>query len=100
MFDMAGFVEVKRLLEQVELVESKLTSNEREMFRSLLSKYHEPGHTDFDDRICLEVILRNVEVRKGFNFDPARDPGRAIELPRADRSEPETGGVNGGDKSR
>ena len=84
MFDMARFVEVKRLLEQVEQVESKLTSNEREMFRSLLSKYDEPGGTAFDDQICLEVILRNVEVRKGFNFDPARDPGRNIELPRVD----------------
>lgn len=88
MFDMAGFVEVKRLLEQVERVESKLTSNEREMFRGLLTKYDEPGHTDFDDRICLEVILRNVEIRKGFGFDPARDPGRVIELPRADGDEP------------
>ena len=88
MFDMARFVEVKRLLEQVERVESKLTSNEREMFRSLLTKYDEPGHTDFDDRICLEVILRNVEVRKGFGFDPSRDPGRVIELPRADGDEP------------
>ncbi len=100
MFDMARFVEVKGLLEQVEQVESKLTSNEREMFRSLLSKYDEPGRTDFDDRICLEVMLRNVKVRKGFNFDPARDPGRAIDLPRVDGSEPETGGVNGGNKSR
>ena len=92
MFDMAQFVEVKQLLEQVERIESKLTSNEREMFRSLLSKYDEPGHIDFDDRICLEVILRNVEVRKGFNFDPGRDPGRSIDLPRVDGSEPESGG--------
>lgn len=100
MFDMARFVEVKQLLEQVELVESELTSNEREMFRSLLSKYDEPGDTAFDDRICLEVMLRNVEVRKGFNFDPARDPGRVIDLPRVDGSEPETGGANAGDKPR
>ena len=92
MFDMAQFVEVKRLLEQIEPVESTLTPNEREMFRSLLVKYSEPGHTDFDDKICLEVILRNVEIRKGFRFDPARDPGRVIDLPRAKENGPEEPG--------
>ena len=83
MFDMAKFVEVKSLLDRIEQVEPKLTPNEREMFRSLAAKYSEPVHTDFDDQICLEVILRNVEIRKGFNFDPARDPTRVIDLPRA-----------------
>ncbi len=81
MFEMAKFVEVKRLLDQVEAVETGLTPNEREMFRSLLAKYAEPGQTDFDDQVCLEVILRNVEIRKGYNIDPVRDPGRVIDLP-------------------
>lgn len=90
MFDMAKYVEVKRLLEQIERVEPKLTSNEREMFRSLAAKYSEPAPSDFDDQICLEVILRNVEIRKGFNFDPARDPAKVIDLPRAAGSDNES----------
>lgn len=82
MFDMARHVEIKRLLEQLAEVEDKLLPNELEMVRSLAAKYDEPGHGDFDDVTCLEVILRNVEVRKGFNMDPKRDAGRVIDMPR------------------
>ncbi len=32
---------------------------------------------------CLDVILRNVEIRKGYDFDATIDGGRVIELPRA-----------------
>ena len=82
MFDMARHVEIKRLLEQLAEVEDKLLPNELEMLRSLAAKYDEPGHGDFDDVTCLEVILRNVEVRKGFKMDPKRDSGRVIDMPR------------------
>ena len=82
MFDMARHVEIKRLLEQLAEVEDKLLPNELEMVHSLAAKYDEPGHGDFDDVTCLEVILRNVEVRKGFKFDTKRDAGRVIDMPR------------------
>ena len=40
------------------------------------------------DATALEVILRNVEVRKGYDFDPRRDGGRVIDLPRSGDKKP------------
>ena len=85
MFDMARHVEVMSLLEKLQAVEDQLLPNELEMVRSLRAKYAEPGHNDFDDVTCLEVILRNVEVRKGYRIDPKRDGGRVIDMPRKPR---------------
>ena len=82
MFDMARFVEVKRLLEAVEAVEDRLTAGELEMYRSLRTKCAEPVHGDFDDVTCLEVILHNVEIRKDYRIDPKKDASRVIELTR------------------
>ena len=81
MFNMARHAEAMRLLEAVAAVADELTPNELELYRSLKAKYEQPGHNDFDDAVCLEVILRNIEVRKGFNMDPRKDPGRVIEIP-------------------
>ena len=82
MFDMARHAEVTRLLDAVEAAADRLTPNELELYRSLKAKYAAPDHNDFDDAVCLEVILRNIEVRKRHNMDPRKDPGRVIELER------------------
>ncbi len=87
MFDMTSFAEVKRLLEEVGALEEQLTSNELEMYRSLKAKYDEPGHTAFDDKICLEVILRNVKIRAGYRLEPGDTSGRVIDMPRKSGSE-------------
>jgi len=42
-----------------------LTSNEQEMLSHLRWKYVVPDHGDFDDKIYLEVMLRNVAIRRG-----------------------------------
>ncbi len=78
MFDMASFVEVKTLLQAVAAVESKLSANELEMYRSLEAKYQEPGHTSFDDKICLEVMLRNIKIRTGYGLDSGARAERSI----------------------
>ena len=82
MFDMTSFAEVKRLLEELGALEARLTSNELEMYRSLKAKYEEPGQTAFDDKICLEVILRNVKIRAGYRLEPGDTAGRVIDMPR------------------
>ena len=82
MFDMTGYVELKRLLTKVGAIEEKLMPNELEMLRSLLAKYVEPLNPDPYDVTSLNVMLRNVEVRKGYRFDSRRDGGRVINLPR------------------
>jgi hypothetical protein len=95
MFSLADFAEVKRLLEAVAVVEEGLTPNELELYRSLKAKYDDPGAGSFDDKTCLEVILRNIEIRKGYRLVPGDTAGRVIDMPRVGRdgpgsSEPET----------
>ena len=82
MFNMAGYVELKRPLTKVEALEEKLMPNELEMLRSLKANYVGPLNPDPFDVTSLNVMLRNVEIRKGYRFDPKKDGGRVINLPR------------------
>ena len=41
-----------------------------------------PALAIFDDTTCLEVLLRNVEIRRNYGLDARKDTGRTIELPR------------------
>ena len=86
MFNMTGYVELKRLLTEVEAIEEKLTPNELDMLRSLKAKYNEPLNPDPFDVTSLNVMVRNVEIRRGYRFDPRKDGGRVINLPRTGAS--------------
>ena len=85
MFDMIAYAVFKARLDELGAVEDELMPNERETYRSLALKYAEPATPDATDAVCLDVILRNVEIRKGYDFDPATDGGRVIDLPRGRR---------------
>jgi hypothetical protein len=80
-------IQVNRLLDQLAAIEEKLTPNERELFHKLKAKYRDPGATGFDDKTCLEVMLRNVEIRRGYALDPKDTVGRIIDLPRTGDAE-------------
>ena len=84
---LSELAQVMELLDRLAAVEEELTPNERELFRSLKAKYEaaEPG--SFEDKTCLEVMLRNVEVRRGYGLDPQDTVGRIIDLPRKDDAE-------------
>ncbi|MFQ5785047.1 MAG: hypothetical protein ACE5H8_09515 [Alphaproteobacteria bacterium] len=82
MFDIAPFVEIQRLIAAVERLGARLAPAEREVLGELAAKYVEPVAVDATDRTCLEVILRNVEIRKAYGADPERDTGRVIEFER------------------
>ena len=41
-----------------------------------------PDHGDFDDKICLVVMLRNVAIRKGYTMETKNDAARVIEITR------------------
>ena len=82
MVDLAAHVALQRLIEAADAVEESLMPNEREMLHSLRAKYRAPIDVDPFDATALEVILRNVEVRRGYDFDPRKDGGRVIDLPR------------------
>ena len=83
MVELVAFVALQRLIEAADAVEESLMPNEREMLHSLREKYRAPTDVDPFDTTALEVILRNVEVRKGYAFDPRKDGGRVIDLPRS-----------------
>ena len=87
MFNMAGYAEVKRLIGELQAVENQQMPNELEMLRSLKLKYTKPLTPDPFDQISLNVMLRNVEIRKGYRFEPRKDGGRIINLPHIGASE-------------
>ena len=88
MVELVAYVALQRLVEAAEAVEESLMPNEREMLHSLKAKYRDPMDVDPFDATALEVIVRNVEVRKGYDFDPRRDGGRVIDLPRSGERKP------------
>lgn len=69
MTNLLRHAEVTALLERLAPLEAQLLPNERQMVQALRDKYARPGVTDFDDARCLEVILRNLEIRKGYDMD-------------------------------
>ena len=82
MVKLAAYAEFKSMLDRAEEVEDQLLPNELEMLHSLGARYAEPLTPDPFDITALEVIMRNVEVRKGCSFDVKKDAGRVIDLPR------------------
>jgi hypothetical protein len=76
------FTDILNLIEKVEAQAPKLSANERELFAHLKAKYAEPVTGSFDDKTCLEVILRNIEIREGYRLDPGDVAARRIDLER------------------
>ena len=86
MVNLASYTEIKALLDEVSTLEDRLSANERELFRTLAARYEEPVSGTFDDKVCLEVMLRNVRIRQGYGMKPG-EATRQVELPRASQDE-------------
>jgi hypothetical protein len=69
MLDLVNRAQVLELLEECELQKNNLTANEFEMFSHLKLKYKEADDGSFDDKICLEVMLRNIGIRKSVSMN-------------------------------
>jgi hypothetical protein len=82
MVKLVEFTKILNLIEKVEAQANKLSANERELFAHLKAKYAEPVTGSFDDKTCLEVILRNIEIREGVRLDPGAVATRRIDLER------------------
>lgn len=82
MVKLVDYAEAKRLIDEVAAVEDRLLGNERELYRSLVARFAEPVIVAFDDLTCLELLLRNVKIRAGYDIDPQRDPPRIVEPER------------------
>ena len=81
MVDIVERAEILDLLDGLSAQKEKLLAHELEMLAHLKEKYEEPITGTFDDKICLEVMLRNIEIRQKSKFDRQRDQ-RSIDLER------------------
>jgi hypothetical protein len=81
MVNLAHYAEIKALLDEVAARVDDLSPNERELFHTLATRYDEPVTGSFEDKTCLEVMLRNVELRKGYGLK-ASDATRRVDLAR------------------
>ena len=87
MVNLAHYAEIKTLLDEVAVLADQLSPNERELFHTLATRYEEPVTGTFDDKTCLEVMLRNVDLRKGYGLK-ASDATRRVDLGRkSDKTE-------------
>ena len=82
MVDLANRAQVLELLAECENQKDQLTANEFEMFSQLKSKYNEADEGSFDDKICLEVMLRNIGIRKSVNMNKD-EATRVIDVERS-----------------
>ena len=69
MVDLVNRAQVLELLEACEQQKEQLTATEFEMYSQLKSKYSEADEGAFDDKICLEVMLRNIGIRESVNMN-------------------------------
>ena len=81
MVNLAHYAEIKTLLDEVAGLAGRLSPNERELFHTLAARYEEPVTGTFDDKTCLEVMLRNVALRKGYGLK-ASEATRRVDLQR------------------
>ena len=82
MVKLAAYAKFKTMLDRAAEIEDEFLPNELEMLHSLNAKYSEPLNLDPFDVTAIEVILRNVGVRKGFSLDVKKNAARVIDLPR------------------
>jgi hypothetical protein len=88
MIDLAQYAELKNLLDRIEAIEGELTPNEKRRYLDMKGLYSEPCQVAFGDVRMLEVILRNVEIRKHYAIDKDKDTQRTISFGRARRRAP------------
>ena len=64
--------EIIELIEKLTPLADSLAENEKEIFEELHQKYTPPNgkavKIGFDDKILLEVMLRNITVRKDLGM--------------------------------
>lgn len=62
--DLKTLVDIKDLIDKVAKVENDLAENERALFRELRDKYAGEVAIGFEDKVLLEVMLRNITIRR------------------------------------
>lgn len=81
--DLTEHVELKALTDRLDTRRGELSAAEATLLDDISGRLAVPGETTFDDKICLEVMLRNIEIRKQMAVGPdVAEQSR--ELPRKD----------------
>jgi len=62
--DLKTLVEIKDLIDKVSKVEDVLAENELILFHELREKYQNEVSIGFEDKVLLEVMLRNIAIRR------------------------------------
>ncbi|MBT3556517.1 MAG: hypothetical protein HN644_07880 [Rhodospirillales bacterium] len=66
--DLKTLVDIKNLIDQVALIEDKLADAEKGLYHELRDKYASEVAIGFEDKVLLEVMLRNVTIRKDMDI--------------------------------
>ncbi|MCE2519744.1 MAG: hypothetical protein J4G15_07950 [Alphaproteobacteria bacterium] len=82
MTDLVRYLEVQRLLDEVEDVADELAGNERDMVDWLRRSCEDPSHNEAQAVRLLETILRNVRIRRSYDIDASEHTPRKIDLDR------------------
>ena len=77
--DLLDREQVLQLLSDCVAVKDQFTANEYEMYSHIKDKYEKESEESFDDKICLEVMLRNISIRKDLALDK-NDVTRVIDV--------------------
>ena len=79
MSDLVDREQVLKLLSECAANKDQFTANEYEMYSHIKEKYEKESEGTFDDKICLEVMLRNITIRKDLAIDK-NDITRVIDV--------------------
>ena len=77
--DLVDHKHVLQLLSECSAAKDQFTANEYEMYSHIKEKYEKESEGSFDDKICLEVMLRNISIRKDLDLDK-NDVTRVIDV--------------------
>ena len=77
--------QVLELLSECAVIKEQFTANEYEMYSHIKEKYEKESEGSFDDKICLEVMLRNIQIRKDLAGEK-RTVSKVVNLQTKDKT--------------
>jgi hypothetical protein len=79
---------IRNALSDLKEIEGDLMANELELCAVLRKKYAESIEAEEEDLLCLDLIKRNIGVRKSHRFDPRKDAKHDITFERIPKETP------------
>ncbi|MEM7173027.1 MAG: hypothetical protein AAF530_22890 [Pseudomonadota bacterium] len=86
MFSLGRRAKITDLIEALEKRADELMTHEMDMVQKFKAQYADPDPGHHHDVLCLEVILRNVKIRRNYGVDHKKLAARSIEFERKSTS--------------